>query len=254
MTADRASTNVAGACADSAEQHRRLVRFRQTRDRRLRDELLGEHQWLVRYCANRFTNRGEPLDDLMQVAQLGLLKALERYDPDHGSTFAGFAVPTMLGELKRHFRDTTWAVRVPRRASDLLVTVGSAIERLSQSLGRTPSVAEVAGYLHVTEDEVLAAMEAGAAYRSQPLVAPTDESTAHDDRRTPSAEDAGLDAARLDVRIAVGELPADDQRVVYLRFYEGLTQSEIAARIGRSQVHVSRCLQRIYRRLEARAG
>ena len=127
-----------------------------------------------------------------------LLKALERYDPDHGSTFTGFAVPTMLGELKRHFRDTTWAVRVPRRASDLLVTVGTAIESLSQSLGRTPSVAEVAGYLHVTEDDVLAAMEAGAAYRSQPLAAPTDEPSANDDRRTPSAEDAGLDAARLD--------------------------------------------------------
>ena len=254
MTADRAPMTVGGVCADSSEQHRRLVEYRQTRDRGLRDELLGEHQWLVRYCANRFTNRGEPLDDLMQVAQLGLLKALERYDPEHGSTFAGFAVPTVLGELKRHFRDTTWAVRVPRRASDLLVTVGTTIDTLSQSLGRTPSVAEVAGYLHVTEDDVLAAMEAGAAYRPQPLTVPTDEPSSYGDRRMPSVEDAGLDAARLDVRMAVSELPDDDQHVIYLRFYEGLTQSEIAARIGRSQVHVSRCLQRIFRRLETRAG
>ena len=254
MTADGASITAAGACAESGDQRRHLVQFRQTRDRRLRDELLAEHQWLVRYCANRFTNRGEPLDDLMQVAQLGLLKALERYDPDHGSTFAGFAVPTMLGELKRHFRDTTWAVRVPRRASDLLVTIGTAIESLSQSQGRTPSVAEVAGYLHVTEDEVLAAMEAGAAYRPQPLAAPTDEpsGTTTGARRAPRMSDSTPPASTCAWRSASS--PADDQRVVYLRFYEGLTQSEIAARIGRSQVHVSRCLQRIYRRLEARAG
>jgi RNA polymerase sigma-B factor len=232
----------------------RFIEYRQTRDRGLRDMLLGEHQWLVRYCANRFAGKGEPLEDLEQVAQLGLLKALERYDPDHGSTFPAFAIPTVFGELKRHFRDTTWAVRVPRRASDLLVTVGAAIDTLSQSLGRTPTVTDIAGYLRVTEDEVLTAMEAGAAYRFQPLAPPSDELGGEGDGLGPGVDDAGLDPARLDVRMAISELPEEDQRVIYLRFCEGLTQSEIAARIGRSQVHVSRCLRSIFRRMEARSG
>jgi RNA polymerase sigma-B factor len=248
-TSDVGSTPVGDDC-----RHARFSEYRQTRDRRVRDALLVEHQWLVRYCANRFAGKGEPLEDLEQVAQLGLLKALERYDPSHGSTFPAFAIPTMVGELKRHFRDTTWAVRVPRRSSELMVMVATAIDALSQSLGRTPTVPDIAGYLRVTEDEVLTAMEAGAAYRSQSLATPTDDPHGDDDRHTPSAEDAGLDAARLDVRTAISQLPEIEQRVIYLRFYEGLTQSEIADRIGRSQVHVSRCLRDIFRRIESRAG
>jgi RNA polymerase sigma-B factor len=228
----------------------RLRRYRQTHDRALRDELLLEHRWLARYCANRFAGRGEPLDDLVQVAQLGLLKAIERFDPDYGASFAGFAVPTMLGEIRRHFRDATWAVRVPRRASDLLVNVGTAVETLSQVLHRPPTIAELAQHLHVSDDDVLAALEARQVYRMQPLV------TSHDDddgseRRLPAIDDAGLDPARLTMRIAITELPDDDQRIVYLRFYEGLTQAEIAERIGTSQVQISRRLRRIYRRLEA---
>jgi len=236
-----------------ADEHRRFVRYRESGDRRLRDDIIRDYQWLVRYCARRFAGRGEPLDDLIQVGQLGLLKAIERYDPEHGSTFPAFATPTLFGELKRHFRDKTWPVRVPRRASDLLVRANVAIEALSQSLGHPPTVPELARFLRVPEDDVLAALDAGEAYRSQPLTA--DPGGREPERgRAPAllgVEDAGLDANRLDVRRALRSLTADEQRVVYLRFYEGMTQSEIASHIGTSQVSVSRCLQRIYTQLEA---
>jgi len=236
---------------EGADTKTRLRRYRDTGNRALRNEVLLEHRWLANYCANRFAGRGEPLDDLVQVAQLGLLKAIERYDPDYGVSFAGFAVPTMLGEIKRHFRDATWAVRVSRRASDLLVNLAGAVETLSQELRRSPTVAELASHLHVTEDDVLSALEARQAYRVQPLVTSHDDDDDSGDRRLPTVDDAGLDHARLTMRLAITELPDDDQRIIYLRFYEGLTQSEIAERIGTSQVQISRRLRRIYRRLEA---
>jgi RNA polymerase sigma-B factor len=228
----------------------RLLRYRETRDRGLRDELVLEYRWLAHYCANRFSGRGEPLDDLVQVAQLGLLKAIERYDPDYGVNFPGFAVPTVLGEIKRHFRDATWTVRVSRRASDLLVNLGPAVEALSQSLHRAPTVAELARHLRVPEDDVLAALEARRTYRMQSLTPPADSDDGID-RRLPSSEDDSLDPTRLTMRLAIGELSDDDQRIVYLRFYAGLTQAEIAHEIGTSQVQISRRLRRIFRRLEA---
>jgi RNA polymerase sigma-B factor len=235
---------------DVQATRQRFVRYRETRDRVLRAELLLEHRWLAHYCANRFAGRGEPLDDLVQVAQLGMLKAIDRYDPSFGVSFAGFAVPTMMGEIKRHFRDATWTVRVSRRASDLLNSLGTAIETLSQQLCRAPTVAEIGAFLGVTDDDVLAALEARQAYRMQPLAAPSpDESRA--ERRWTAVEDEHLDPTRLTMRLALGELPEEDQRIVYLRFYEGLTQAEIASRIGTSQVQISRHLRRIYRRLES---
>src|SRR4051812_21044022 len=214
---------------DAEVTRQRFVRYRETRDRALRAELLLEHRWLAHYCANRFAGRGEPLDDLMQVAQLGMLKAIDRYDPGYGVSFAGFAVPTMMGEIKRYFRDATWSVRVPRRASDLLISLATATETLSQQLCRAPTVTEIAASLRVTDDEVLAALEARQAYRMHSLAARSpDESGA--ERRWTSVEDEDLDPTRLTMRIALAELPEDDQRIVYLRFYEGLTQAEIASR------------------------
>ena len=192
-------------------------------------------------------------DDLIQVAQLGMLKAIDRYDPEYGVSFAGFAVPTMLGELKRHFRDSTWAVRVSRRTSDLLAPLNEAVESLSQTLHRTPTVDELARHLHVAEEDVLAALEARQAYRSQSLTLPEDRED-YFDRRLPTVDEPGLDPTRLAMRLAVTELPEEERRIVYLRFYEGLTQAEIAARIGTSQVQVSRRLRRIFRRLEADLG
>ena len=251
MTSHGARASALGSPAATEEERERFVRYQQTRDRRQRDEIIVDYQWLVRYCARRFAGRGEPLEDLIQVAQLGLLKALERYDPDYGSTFAAFATPTITGELKRHFRDRTWPVRVPRRVSDLLVSIGAALDALSQSLGRTPTVPELARYLQVAEDDVLEALDAGAAYRSQPLTA--DAGGSEPDRgRFLSVEDTGLEPLRLDVMMALRDLSTTEQRVVQMRFFQGMTQSEIAARIGTSQVTVSRWLERIYRRLETR--
>jgi RNA polymerase sigma-B factor len=239
-----------GAIRRADDTRVRIVVYRETGDRAVRDKILEEHRWLACYCANRFSGRGEPIDDLVQVAQLGLLKAIERYDPDYGVTFAGYAVPTMIGEIKRHFRDSTWTVRVSRRASDLLGTLAAAVETLSQALSRAPTVAELARHLHVAEEDVLAALDARQAYRMQSLTTPRDSDDGAD-RRLPSVEDVGLDPARVSMRIALTGLPEDDQRIVYLRFYEGLTQAEIAAHLGTSQVQVSRRLRRIYRRLEA---
>jgi RNA polymerase sigma-B factor len=222
--------------------------YRASGDRAVRDELVLRHRWVARYCAGRFEGRGEPIDDLLQVAQLGLLKAIERYDPDYGVVFAGFAIPTMLGEIKRHFRDATWAMRVPRRSSDLLIALGGAVETLSQRLQRTPTTPELAHHLRATEDDVLLAFEAGGAYRGEPI-GPSDDGDAGGDRRHPQADDPGLDPLRLSMRLAVTKLGEDDQRLVYLRFYEGMTQMEIAEQIGSSQVQVSRRLRRIYRQL-----
>jgi RNA polymerase sigma-B factor len=248
--AERLESEVA-ASGEADDDVARLFRaYRASGDRVVRDELVLRHRWLARYCAGRFEGRGEPSDDLLQVAQLGLLKAVERYDPDYGVAFPGFAIPTMLGEIKRHFRDATWAVRVPRRSSDLLIALGGAVETLSQRLQRTPTTAELARHLRVTEDDVLVALEAGEAYRGEPI-GPADDGDAGGDRRHPQADDPGLDPLRLSMRLAVTKLCEDDQRLVYLRFYEGLTQTEIAQQIGSSQVHVSRRLRRIYRQLRS---
>jgi len=252
--ADRSPAS--GVITSSDDEHRRFVDYRRTGDRRLRNELVDTYQWLVGYCARRFAGRGEPIDDLVQVAQLGLLKAIERYDPDHGSTFAAYATPTLFGELKRHFRDKTWPVRVPRRASDLIAASRLAVDPLSQSLSRAPTVAELARYLHVPEEDLHAALDAGTAYRSQPLL--TDGSQPDQERGRPrpplAVEEDALDPARLDLRRALRTLSDDEQRIVYLRFYEGLTQSAIADRLGASQVAVSRRLRRIFRQLEAATG
>jgi RNA polymerase sigma-B factor len=238
--------------ADGAEDTRsRVRRYRATRDRALRDELLLEHRWLAHYCANRFVGRGEPQDDLMQVAQLGMLRAIERYDPDFGVAFAGFAVPTVRGEIKRHFRDATWCVRVPRRSSELLVAVIAAIETLSQVLQRTPTVDELAHHVRTSNEDVLAALEAREAYRTQPLGPAYEGGEARTGDAYPSVDDTGLDPTRITMRLAITELSDDDQRIIYLRFYDGLTQTEIAQRLGTTQVQVSRRLSRIYQRLQA---
>ena len=147
----------------------RFVEYRRTADRRLRNELVEEHRWLAEVAARRFKNRGEPLEDLTQVALLGLVKAVERFDPEFGTAFSTFAMPTLLGELRRHFRDTTWAVHVPRAAKELHLKVAPVVARLAQELGRSPQPAEVAAALDITVDAVLEAAETGNAYRSGSL-------------------------------------------------------------------------------------
>jgi RNA polymerase sigma-B factor len=232
-----------------------LERFRDYRrsgDRSLRNELVEDHRWIAIRCARRFERRGEPLDDLVQVAQLGVLKAVERFDPEHGAAFPSFAMPTVMGELRRHFRDRTWSVGVPRRLKELHVSLARAVEHLGQTLGRQPKVEELASELGVSVDEILEALDAGAAYRAAPLSRPDD----NDEEREPAAlgeEDVGLADAdlRLAARRLIATLPQRERTIVYLRFFGGLTQQEIAERLGMSQVHVSRLLRQCLARLRS---
>jgi len=225
----------------------RFAEYQRTRDRRLRDELVEEHVPLAKFLARRFVDRGEPLDDLLQVALLGLLKAVDRFDPGRGLRFSTFATPTIVGELKRHFRDRGWAVRVPRRVQELHVQLGRLVGSLSQELGRSPTPLEIAARAGVPEEEVLEAMEAGGMYRLVSLDGSlTDDDDAPELSLQLGDDDAGFvrveRRAELDELLAV--LPERERTIVVLRFFDGLTQSEIAARVGISQMHVSRLLSR----------
>jgi RNA polymerase sigma-B factor len=219
--------------------------LRRTGDRRIRNELIEEHRWVAVHCARRFGNRGEPIDDLIQVGQLGLLKAVERFDPVVGVSFASYAIPTVMGELRRHFRDATWAVKVPRRLKDLHVDLGNANEFLSAELGRPPTPQEVANHLGVRIDDVLEAMDAGGAYRTAPLAPAPDESGERRESPALRADDELLAGAddRVLIRQLLDGLPERERRIVELRFWGGLSQSEIAEEVGVSQVHVSRLLR-----------
>jgi RNA polymerase sigma-B factor len=234
----------------------RFETYRRTGDRRLRDELVEEHAPLAQFLAGRFANRGEPRDDLVQVALVGLFKSVERFDPGRGLQFSTFATPTILGELKRHFRDRGWAVRVPRRVQELHLQLGRIVSALGQEEGRSPTPAEVAERAGVSEEAVLEAMEAGSLYRLVSLdgsVTPDDEGG--ELMACLGAEDSGF--RRIEHRSEIAELlnvlPERERRIVELRFFDSLTQSEIAERVGVSQMHVSRLLTRSLERLRAEA-
>jgi len=234
-------------------------RFRAWRamgDRALRNDLIEEHRWVAIHCARRFAHRGEPLDDLIQVGQLGLLKAVERFDPDVGVSFASYAIPTVMGELRRHFRDATWALKVPRRVKDLHVELGNAVDFLSSERGRPPTPADVAEHLGIRVEDVLEALEAGGAYRTAPLTPPTDDDDTRREGVALRDEDMVLAGAddRLLVRQLLATLPERERSIVELRFYGGLSQSEIAERVGVSQVHVSRLLRGSLAALQRAAG
>jgi RNA polymerase sigma-B factor len=244
---------------DKEALNRTFLEFAATRRPELRDELIEAHLGLAEYLARRFANRGEPLDDLVQVASLGLVKAVERFDPARGLEFTTFATPTIVGELKRHFRDKGWAVRVPRRVQELHLRVTGVIDDLQLELGRSPTVAEIAVRAGTSEDEVIEAVDAGSAYRSSSL-----DASRGDDEESPGLIgqlgdlDPGLARAesRAGLNPLLAELPQREQLMLFLRFYEGKTQSEIAQRLGISQMHVSRLLSRSLERLRelAEAG
>jgi RNA polymerase sigma-B factor len=238
--------------ADKEALMRTFEEFASTRNPALRDQLIEAHLGLAEYLARRFANRGEPLDDLVQVASLGLVKAVERFDPERGLEFTTFATPTIVGELKRHFRDKGWAVRVPRRVQELHLRVTRVIDDLATELGRSPTVQEIAQRAGTTEDEVVEAIDAGSAYRSASL-----DAGRGDDDESPGLlgqlGEADPELARAERRAALGPLisglPEREQVMLYLRFYEGMTQSEIAKRLGISQMHVSRLLSRSLQQL-----
>jgi RNA polymerase sigma-B factor len=243
---------------DREELQRLFEEYRSTDDMVLRDRLVEAHLGLAEYLARRFDRRGEPLDDLIQVASLALIKAVERFDPSRGLEFSTFAVPTIVGELKRHFRDKSWAVRVSRRLQELHLRLGTAVSDLTHELGRSPTIPEIATRLDVTSEEVLEAMEAGRAYRSSSLDVPVSGDDA--EGNTPLSArlgDTDDNLKQVDERSQLAsllrDLPERERTILVLRFYDGLTQSQIAERIGISQMHVSRLLSRTLEQLRERA-
>jgi RNA polymerase sigma-B factor len=222
--------------------------YARTNDRQLRNELVLRHRWVAVRCASRFSRRAVPFEDLVQVAQIGVLKAVERFDPEYGVPFAAFAMPTVLGELRRHFRDATWVVKVARRHKERCLDIGIAMDRLAQRLGRLPSFREVAEELDLTVEEVREAMAVGASYRPASLDRPSDEelNLAEVKELEP---DAGMPDDRVAARTAMQKLPERERQIIYLRYFEDLTQQEIADVMGISQVHVSRLLRAAVHRL-----
>lgn len=220
--------------------------FFTSRDPALRDELVAAYEGLARSLAARFNRRGEALDDLNQAAMLALVKALDRYDPTRGIQFSTFAWATVVGELKRHLRDRTWAMRVPRRVQERALDLTRAADDLTHDLGRSPTIPELAAVLGCADEEVVEALEANRAYRLGSLDAPSrDGDGARTTTEVPMVE-AGI--GRVDgqetVRALLARLPERQRRIVELRFFEDLTQAEIGARLGISQMHVSRLLAR----------
>ncbi len=225
-----------------------FLRLRATGDPQVRDELAQLHLPLVEYLAKRFKDRGEPLDDLIQVGSVGLLKAIDRFDLEREVEFSTYATPTIVGELKRYFRDKGWAIRVPCRLQELSLRLNKLVAQLTQDLGRAPTVPELAKAAGVSEDEVLEALESGQAYSTTSLDAPSgDEEDAPMRGDRIGEEDMRLDNLEYFASLAplIEQLPERERTILYLRFFKGMTQSKIADHIGISQMHVSRLLTRI---------
>jgi RNA polymerase sigma-B factor len=222
------------------------------RRERLREVLVEEHLPLVRHFARRFSNRGEPFDDLLQVGTLGLIAAIDRFDPNRGVEFLSFAVPTITGEIKRHFRDQGWSVRVPRRLQELHLSLNSAVGELAQKNGRAPTPSELAEHLGIPREEVLEGLAVANAYRSSSL---DERLSGEDDSPTLAAtlgeEDAALEGVeyRESLQPLLATIPARERRILILRFFGNMTQSQIAADIGISQMHVSRLLSQTLAKL-----
>jgi RNA polymerase sigma-B factor len=198
----------------------RFRRYRETRDRRIRNALVEEHQWMAKVAVRPYLGRGEPFDDLHQVALLGLVKAVERFDPSFGCRFAAFAMPTMQGELRRHFRDTTWALHAPRRLQELRITVTGVVEHLTHRLGRPPTSDEIAADAGITVDEVLQAVEAGNAYRARALPTDAPDGPRNVDRFVDRASENRWQCAgqrmELGTMLQRSTLSANAKKVLYL--------------------------------------
>ena len=212
----------------------------------LRDTLVREHMPVAEHIARRFSHRGESQEDLTQVATLGLINAVDRFDPERGVDFLSYAVPTIMGEVRRHFRDTGWAVRMPRRLQELHLSVSSAISSLSQELGRAPTPSELATHIGISKDDVYKGLEAGNAYRSaslDELLTDTDEIPLGDAIGENDSELAEVEN-REAIRPLLDELDERERKILLMRFFRSMTQTQIAEQIGISQMHVSRLLAR----------
>lgn len=254
MADTQRATKSGKAAWDKEKTHELFRRYKEEGDVEAREKLVMSHMNLVRFLANKFKNRGEPLDDLIQVGYLGLLKAIDRFDPSRGLEFTTYATPTIMGEIKRHFRDKGWSVRVPRRLQELSAKVNQATDVLTTELQRSPKIEEIAEYLDASVDEVLEAMESSSAYSSVPL-----EGTGNNDNDdAPSVldryatEDSALNYTddRLIIQEALKGFSPREREVIDLRFLQGMTQIEIAEQLGISQVQVSRLLRRTLKKIQ----
>jgi RNA polymerase sigma-B factor len=242
--------------ARTREDRRLLARYHHHGDLLAREALVQRFLPLARQLARRYQRGGEPLDDLVQVASLGLLKAIDRFEPDRPTAFSSFAVPTILGELKRHFRDKGWSVRVPRDLQELAVRVERETEELARKLGRAPTSDEVARHMSIRIEQVLEAREAAGAYRAVSLDRSRDDEEDEGGLgESMGVEDPGFGHAEdvATIERLLGVLSDREREVLRLRFAEDLTQSEIGARIGVSQMHVSRLIRQAVVRLREAA-
>jgi RNA polymerase sigma-B factor len=237
----------------TAQSSELFVRWQEQGDQRAREQLVERFLPLARKLARRYSGAHEPFDDLLQVASLGLVKAIDRFDTSRGTAFSSFAVPTILGELKRYFRDLGWSVHVPRGAQELALKVEEARQRMTSKTGRPPSVPELAEYLELSIEDVLEALETAGAHHTASLDAPRDDG---EDESGTLADAFGQVDERFDIvedkvtiAAAARHLGARERRVLLLRFVEDMTQSQIAAMIGVSQMQVSRILRRALEQL-----
>jgi RNA polymerase sigma-B factor len=248
---------IAERAARAREDRRLLIRLHRHNDPAAREALVERFLPLARQLARRYQHGGEQLDDLVQVASLGLLKAIDRFDPARETAFSSFAVPTILGELKRHFRDKGWSVRVPRDLQELTVRVDRVTEQLARELGRAPTLAEVAERTGHSEEQVLEAREAAGAYRAVSLDRPRDDDEEGEGSvgAAMGTEDPGFGVAEdaATVQRLMRVLSEREREVLRLRFAEDLTQSEIGVRVGVSQMHVSRLIRQAVAQLRAEA-
>jgi RNA polymerase sigma-B factor len=223
-----------------------LVAYHRDGDERAREQALVESMPLVRALASRYAGRGEPLEDLVQVGSIGLIKAVDRFDVDRGVDFASYAVPTIVGEIRRHFRDKAWAMHVPRRLKELSLRLSRTLDQLTTELGRSPTIAELAAAAGVEEEDAIDALDSMNAYSTRSLHAPFDDDSDDSLSEKLGAEELGYveveDGAIVDA--GLDALDERERQIVELRFFHELTQSQIASEIGISQMHVSRLLRR----------
>jgi RNA polymerase sigma-B factor len=240
---------------DLTQEQRAAELFAQMPDPAAREELVMLYRSLAEYLARRFRSKGEQLDDLIQVASIGLLKAIDRFDPGREVKFSTYAIPTIVGELKRHFRDTGWAVKVPRRLQERSLHLRKVIADLTQDVGHSPKISEIAKRADMTEEEVLEALEAVRAHTAEGLETPNSENDSG------PADSLGDDDEKLelleewaDVAPQLRTLPARERQLLYYRFVCGMPQSQIAEKLGISQMHVSRLLSRTLQQLRDAIG